>query len=333
MRTLLSETKFISKTPPEESSSYPSGCEALTSNELRPGASAPSCSRHAVLWNFLDESTADTSIFADEYDLEQHGQHGYVKKNDGSFQLDFQDLETLAPTRKRSPIEISEVYIQPPPLSTFPQLSTPKEETRHCDQDFWARMPVEVVRSVQTPVTEVELLDTLAHSEPFPQLCIPKASINYTGQDFWAKMPVKATSLSQTPILKVKRPEPKAKRSNRLAKKEPFPQLGIPKASVRDADQQFWSKRAVEVVPSIGTPVPKVKHVSEVVKTEPFPRLGRLTPTSKHTDKDFWARFSKDERCLVESEVQPKLPHDEEHSKSVSGHKKSKRRQWASLAP
>jgi ankyrin repeat protein len=88
---------------------------------------------------------------------------------------------------------------------------------------------------LRTRMKKTEIFTDPFSNSYFPQLGTPKAIVRSADQKFWAKMPVKTVPVAQKPVLR-------AKRLEKPAKVEPFPQLGHPAPPSNGAGNSIWTE-------------------------------------------------------------------------------------------
>lgn len=144
---------------------------------------------YAKLWDFLQGSNAERPTLMDKNEIEYRGMNYEDRILNAS---DIADLVEGGMQRLRKKSE----SMEPPPLSSFPQLGIPKVSAQHAAKDFWAKIPAEAssgVNSIQTSSIsgmgdisrKMKLLEKSAETEPFPRLGKPDPTSKDTGKDLW----------------------------------------------------------------------------------------------------------------------------------------------------
>jgi hypothetical protein len=165
--------------------------KALTFHELQLETSPSEASHYARLWDFLERPNAETSNLIEEDGTEYQG------TGHEDCILSASDIADLEKGGMRWLKKESEP-IEPPPLSSFPQLGIPKASVRHIAKDFWAKIPAKAslgVHSAQTP--SISGMDSISQkvkqpekpveTDPFPRLGQTGLTSNDTGTDLWAR--------------------------------------------------------------------------------------------------------------------------------------------------
>jgi ankyrin repeat protein len=176
--------------------------KAHTIHELQSETSPSEASHYARLWDFMERPNAETSDLLEEYGAEYQG------TNHEDCILSASDIADLEKGGMQWLKKESE-SIEPPPLSSFPQLCIPKASVQHISKDFWAKIPAKAslgVHSAQTPSSggtdfisqKVKQPKKLVETDPFPRLGHTTLTSNDTGTDLWARFAKDRVSQSAT---------------------------------------------------------------------------------------------------------------------------------------
>lgn len=95
-------------------------------------ASSSENSRYALLGDFLELPNSETPTMMDEDEIEYRG------TNYEDCRLNASDIADLVESGMQG-LKIKSEPMEPPPLSSFPQLGIPKASAQHAAKDFWAK--------------------------------------------------------------------------------------------------------------------------------------------------------------------------------------------------
>jgi ankyrin repeat protein len=148
VRTVLSRARVVPLIRPEGSNSR---IQLFTTNPRATSASDELRSRefslgddyHATLWDFLERPGSDVPTPSDGDRSTAAVPDELAEDNT----LDSSDIQALICADMERLMAKSETSMNPPPLSSFPQLGTSRAIRQHADQEFWAQMPVNAIRS------------------------------------------------------------------------------------------------------------------------------------------------------------------------------------------
>ena len=161
----------------------------------------------ATLWEFLDGSSVGHSDVVHENRL-RYGEGDYE-----DYTLTSSDIAMLAEGRRQGLRKKLEPTI-PPPLSSFPQLGTPKANAQQFAKTFWSKKPIRALsgnrlvqkldtHSMVGPSQKSKRVAKPTENEPFPQLGQPSPASHNNGRNIWAHfvkdgIPQNSRELKQT---------------------------------------------------------------------------------------------------------------------------------------
>jgi hypothetical protein len=163
--------------------------ETLPFHEPQPETLPYEKSCYARLWDLLERSSAESPSLMDE-DGTEYGEIDYKDYTLTALDTDLVEGRLRRLHKMLEPME-------PPPLSSFPQLGIAKADAQHTSKTFWSEIPSEVssgVDATQAPRVSgmgaisrtVKQLKKLEEAEQFPQLGRQGPAFRDTGKDLWA---------------------------------------------------------------------------------------------------------------------------------------------------
>jgi hypothetical protein len=168
--------------------------DALTPDASQADTLPSEIRRFASLWNFFERPNTETPTTTDKdgtgvegisdesYTL---GDLGVESSDSNGF--DFEDFH----------LGTNPEPLEPPPLSSYPQLGIAKAGAQHAAEAFWSRIPAQTVTSsstsIRTSINESrgasskngKQSEDTKEAEPFPQLGRPDTTSNDTGKNLW----------------------------------------------------------------------------------------------------------------------------------------------------
>jgi ankyrin repeat protein len=188
VRNLLSIARATPLKKPEEHRLQigPSLMDPLAASAFEEPDLSLGLSQLATLWDFLQTSDPDISTSTNEHGLTYSVPDGNAEYHT----LGNSDIQRLLGTDIIRSMATSIPLLEPPPLSSYPQLSNSKMISRHADQDFWARMPLNAIRSDVSfgqPAQKAKQVVRPIIKEAFPQLGRSAPTVDETGKAFWAR--------------------------------------------------------------------------------------------------------------------------------------------------
>ena len=141
------------------------------------------------LWDFLEQWNAETP--------NPRGEYGIEGTNDEDIISNFLDIGSLGEGGVQGLRRKSE-SMNPPPLSSYPQLVLAEASVQHDARNYWARLPAQIssrVSATETPsisstsanLQQAKQLQKPTEGEPFPQLGRPGLNSNDSKENLWGR--------------------------------------------------------------------------------------------------------------------------------------------------
>jgi hypothetical protein len=150
--------------------------------------------RFVSLWNFFERPSTGTPTRTDE---DGTGVEGISDESYTLGDLGFESFDSNGFDFEDTNLGTNPEPLEPPPLSSYPQLGITKAGAQHAAKAFWSRIPAQTVTSSSTSIRtsnnesrgasskKGKQSENTKETEPFPQLGRPDTTSNDTGKNTW----------------------------------------------------------------------------------------------------------------------------------------------------